>query len=351
MPAYLHGLATAVPPHVIEQDEALARAQRILEPVYPQFAAVSESFLRAGIDRRHSVVPLTWFDRPKGWQERNEAYLTGASALFVEAARKALASARLPARDVDCIVTVSSTGIATPSLEAMVHAEMGFRTDVKRVPVFGLGCAGGTSGLDLARSLAEAEHGSRILFVCIELCTLSFRSKTPQKSDVVATMLFGDGAAAAVLSSSPPDHATPVRLYGGYQHLWPNTLNVMGWDLDEDGLVVVFDRAIPPFISSQFREASLGALAHFNLTLHSGPRFVCHPGGAKVIPALEDALNIGDGALEAERKVLANYGNMSAPTVLFVLKEALKAGHEGPFVMAALGPGFTASFVHASRGT
>lgn len=340
----LHGIATALPPHLLPQTLVQERAQEILGPKYPQFERLLGTFVNSGVETRHSVVPLEWFSEQHGWSERNAAYLDGAKRLFVDAARSALEDAGWRADQVDTVVTVSSTGIATPALDAQTKDEMGFRGDVLRVPVFGLGCAGGVAGLSIARNLAAGCPESRVLLVVIETCTLSFRADRLQKADIIATVLFGDGAAAACVSSLPPQ-GRRVELGTGYQKTWSNTLGIMGWDVDNTGLGVIFDRSIPEFVSTHFLEATTEALDASSMVLDDVDRFVCHPGGAKVVDAIEHALSLGQGTLLAEREVLRRAGNMSAPTVLFVMKDVLAEGTGGRMVAAALGPGFTAAFM------
>ncbi len=344
MPIYLHGLSTALPQYCLHQSEVAERAAIIFGDKYPQFQRLSKTFETSGIDRRHSVVPIDWFSQGHGWKDRNDAYMSGASALFIQAANVALQEAGWAVAEVDCIVTVSSTGIATPTLEAQVFGEMGFREDVMRVPVFGLGCAGGVSGLSIASALARGDAGAKVLLVVIETCSLSFRADRLQKADIIAAVLFGDGAAAACVSAAKPKGAL-VALGRGYQKLWPDTLKIMGWDVDDTGLGVVFDRSIPDFVSEEFAQATHGALKAAGLDHGQIDRYVCHPGGAKVVAAIEDALVLGPGSLDAERQILRDAGNMSAPTVLFVMKAVLDAGTTGQMMACALGPGFTASYL------
>ncbi len=339
----LHGLATALPDHRLPQDLVQQAAQRLFGPKFPAFERLLNSFTQSGIETRYSVAPFDWFDAPHGWSERNAVYLDGARRMFVVAARGALAEAGWQADEVDIIVTVSSTGIATPTLEAQVAAEIGFRGDVMRVPVFGLGCAGGASGLGIATTLARGRPGDKVLLVVVEACTPSFRSDRLQKADIIATVLFGDGAAAACLSRD--DAPGRIAIGASHQHMWPDTLRIMGWDVDDSGLGVVFDRSIPDFATRHFAEAVDAALAAASLSRADIDRFVCHPGGAKVIAAIETALDLRPGSLDAERTVLRDYGNMSAPTLLFVLRRALDRGAAGRLLACALGPGFTASFV------
>jgi len=341
---FLHGVATALPAHDLPQDIVQARAQDLLGPKYPQFQRLLSTFVSAGIETRHSVVPIEWFESPHGWKERNDAYIAGATQLFIDAARAALTASDWRAEDVDCIVTVSSTGIATPTLEARAMEQMGFRQDVRRVPVFGLGCAGGVSGLSVAQSLAAARPEERVLLVVVETCTLSFRTDRLQKADIIATVLFGDGAAAACLSGLRSERQR-VSLGAGTQTTWPGTLGIMGWDVDDTGLGVVFDRSIPGFVIDHMGGAVDRALAATGLARGDIARFVCHPGGAKVVTAIESALHLEQGALQAEREVLRTAGNMSAPTVLFVLERVLNEGATGQMMASALGPGFSAAFL------
>jgi len=340
-PARLLGLGTAVPPYKLPQDLVKTVATRILGERYPDFERMAKSFENSGIDARYSVVPFEWFESPKDWPERTEAYLAGATALFIAAAEAALAEAGLLAQEIDTIVTVSSTGIATPTLEARAMRQMKFRDDVHRVPVFGLGCAGGVTGLSLAARLAAAAPGSKVLMVCVETCTLSFRADRLQKADIIATVLFGDGAAAACLST---DSDGAILGVGG-EHTWPDTLPIMGWEVDKDGFGVIFDRSIPEFVKQNFADAVEATLGRMGIEPASLARMICHPGGAKVVDAIEAALHLEQGILDHERDVLRDFGNMSAPTALFVLKRVLQSGQKGDMILAALGPGFTASML------
>jgi alkylresorcinol/alkylpyrone synthase len=316
---------------------------------YSEFERLSAVFGTAGIKTRRGVMPFEWYVRPQGWPERTTAYLEGAQALFVEAATRALAAAGVRPDAVDAVVTVSSTGIATPSLEARAHRAMGFRPDVSRTPVFGLGCAGGVSGLALAARLAEARPGSVVLFVTVELCTLAFRLDKLTKANIVATALFGDGAAACVLRAGEDDGV--ARVAGGGEHTWPETLDIMGWNVDPEGFDVVFARAIPPFAKTHLGPAVRGILARNGLGQADVGRFVCHPGGVKVIAALETTLGLEAGSLDHERAVLSEYGNMSAPTALFVLERVLAEDPPERMALAALGPGFTASSLVLERAS
>ncbi|TPW29290.1 type III polyketide synthase [Pararhizobium mangrovi] len=347
MTTSLLSVATAVPENAVTQKTIAEAAGQAFGGRYSEFGRLSRVFETAGIDQRHLARPVEWYLRPRDWAERNGAYVETARDLFVAAAERALARAGVAAAEIDTVVTISSTGLATPSLEAQVAGRMGFRSDIERVPVFGLGCAGGVSGLSIAARLAEARPGSTILMVAVELCSLAFRLDELTKANIVATALFADGAAACVLKS---DDMGALHVEAAGRHTWPDTLSIMGWRVDPEGLGVIFDRAIPPFVEEKLKPALEGILAAADLTLGDIDRLVCHPGGTKVLEALETALALPSGRLDHERAVLADYGNMSAPTVLFVLERLLAEG-EPParLLLTALGPGFTASGVTLKR--
>jgi alkylresorcinol/alkylpyrone synthase len=340
--AALVSLATAVPPHQFHQKQILEAARGILSYRYEQFETLASLFANTGIRHRYGVKPIEWYLEPRGWPERTNAFLDGAEALFVSVAQDAIARASLATSDIDTVVTVCSTGIATPTLEARLAGKMGFRADVSRVPVFGLGCAGGVSGLSVAARLAQSRPGTNVLLVVLELCTLAVRHDELTKANIVAASLFGDGAAALVLRAGD---GGSTRIEASGEKLWPDTLDIMGWSVDPEGFGVVFKRTIPDFVAAHLRPAVAEILARMRLSDGDIDRFICHPGGSKVIAALERALSLDQGALDFERDVIADYGNMSAPTVLFVLERALAQGLPRGSLLTALGPGFTASCV------
>jgi len=344
--AALVSLATSVPAHTFLQKDVLAAAWDIFGSRFPDYERFASIYTNTGIIKRHGVKPFDWYLTPRGWPERTEAFLEGAEALYIEVAGKALASAGIRAADVDTVVTVCSTGIATPSLDARVHRRMGFRSDVSRVPVFGLGCAGGASGLSIASRLAQARPGTNVLLVTIELCSLALRLDELTKANIIATSLFGDGAAAIVLRAGDGGE-TQIESTG--EHLWPDTLDVMGWSVDPLGFGVILRRTVPEFVSSELKPALEKILTRMRLSLADIGRFICHPGGAKVINAIESALALDQGTLDHERDVIADYGNMSAPTVLLILQRALAKGLPARSLLTALGPGFTASCVALRR--
>jgi len=345
--ARLTGLATAVPPHVLDQDAVRAEAAALFGAESARRLAV---FDNAGIQRRYASVPLSAMHAMLGWRARNEHYERAALDLLDEAARRTLADAGLTAAEVDAVVVVSTTGIVTPSLDARLLNRLPFASDVERLPIFGLGCAGGVLGLGRAAALARAAAPRRVLLLVVELCAHTFRAADASKSNLIAAALFGDGAAGAVISTHPDDAGPRIAAWG--EHTWPDSLDVMGWRVEDDGLGVVFDRAIPDLVRSGFVPVLDAFLARHHLTRNGLGGFACHPGGAKVVSALEEVFGLAEGGMTASRRILRDYGNMSAPTALFVLRELLDEGEPPePLLVSALGPGFTAAFalLHTER--
>lgn len=325
--------------------------QRRLSSVFRERAAEAERyrsvFDNAGIQTRYSSVPLDWFEHTHSWSDRNPLYLEKATDLLQEAAQGALAAANLRAADIDGIVCVSTSGIATPSLDALLMQRLDFRRETFRLPIFGLGCAGGVLGLARAARLAQAAPDEHILFLVVEPCALTFCRNDCSKSNIVATALFGDGAAAAVVSC----RGSGPRIGAAGEHTWPDTLDIMGWGVDDDGLRVIFSRDIPLLIRERFRPVLDDFLRRQALTIADIDQWLCHPGGAKVMDALEDAVEQPRGALQHARSVLRDYGNMSAATVMFVLARTLANGGVGRrSLLTALGPGFTAAFLILEDG-
>ncbi len=313
-----------------------ARATRLFASAGDEVKHLLPVFENAGIETRYSCVPIEWYDEDAGWKERNRIYLDNAVALLEQVTRACLDQAALPAEAIDAIVVVSTTGIATPSLDALLMERLGLRRDVQRLPIFGLGCAGGVLGLARAGALARAAPDSRVLFLVVELCALCFRKDDFSKSNIVATALFGDGAAGMILSS---DGEGP-RIGPAGEHTWPQSLDIMGWSVEENGLKALFSRDIPALVRGKLRSAAESFLARNGLSLDD-----IDPGGAKVLTALETAFGLADGTLVEGRRVLKDYGNMSAATVFFVLERVLRHRIRRRMLLSALGPGFTAGFL------
>ncbi|MES1199122.1 MAG: 3-oxoacyl-[acyl-carrier-protein] synthase III C-terminal domain-containing protein [Pseudomonadota bacterium] len=336
----LLALASATPPFAFDQTD-VARRAAVQFPRNSDIDRLLPVFNNAGIDTRYSCVPVEWYMEPHGWKDRTDLFLEHAQNLLEQVTHKLLKATGLGVDDIDAIVAASTTGVATPSLDALMIERLKLRRDVARLPIFGLGCAGGVLGLARAADMARARPGARVLFLVVELCALTFRKNDYSKSNIVATALFGDGAAGAIISTAGDG---PVLGASG-EHTWPHSLDVMGWDIEEDGLKARFAQNIPALVSSDFRAILDHFLKANDLDLKDIDQFACHPGGAKVLEALEEALTLENGALADSRDILREYGNMSAVTALFVLERMRAKGPLGHVLMTALGPGFSACFL------
>ncbi len=337
----LLSLATAQPTGRLNQAVAAEVAQRIFESNDSEISRLLPVFANAGIESRAVAAPLEWLARPHGWRERQERFMTQARILAQQALRSCLDQAGLGPEEITGLVVACSTGSATPSLESYLIEDLGFRADLERLPIFGLGCAGGVLGLSRTAALARSRPGCRYLFLSLELCSLTFRPGDQSNSNIVATALFGDGAAAALLST---EQSTGARLTQGGEHTWPGSSDIMGWDVCDDGLGVRFSKNIPRLVLQKMRAASDHFLAGQGLQQTDLQGIIPHPGGEKVLNALAKVYDGESNGIKAARQVLRQHGNMSGPTVLFVLEQLLQTGLSGRHLMTALGPGFTAAF-------
>jgi alkylresorcinol/alkylpyrone synthase len=333
--------AKAIPTYNVEQSLAAEFARTHFGPNFGDIERLIGVFTTSRIQNRQFCVPPEWFYSPKSFQEKNDKYLEWATKLGEEAARKCLVDVNVQPTEVDNIIFVSTTGLATPSIDARLINLLKTRSDIKRTPIWGLGCVGGACGLAMAHDYIKAYPKAKVLLVAVELCGLTFQHNDLGKSNLVAMALFADGAAAVLLGndgSGPEIIATRTTT-------WPDSLNVMGWNVLNEGLQVVFARAIPGIVKKQAKGDIETFLAMNNLTLNDIEYFLFHPGGARVVDAYKEALGLNSDSLNITEGVLRDHGNMSAVTILYVLDEFLKSGPKkaGAYgLMTALGPGFSA---------
>ena len=328
----LLSIGTALPLHKVSQDDVMAVLERARGQTLPP--RMEQILRNSGIEQRYLAMPTDYYLGPRGWAERSKIYAQISAKLFRQAVENALTIAGKAAADIGQIVFVSTTGTMTPSLPSQMLGEMGFASDVRTLPVFGYGCAGGVIGLSLAADLYRAAPDRDVLLVCLELCSMAYDHVQMEKKDLVAVALFADGCAAAVIGSGQG-----VSLSAFAQQIWPDSVDMMGWDVGDTGFDLVLARDIPAFVTRDFAPFADGFLTAQGLAKADLAEPACHPGGGRVVDALSEYF--GDD-LSATRQVLRDYGNMSSPTVLFVLKALVEAGPlKGPTLLTALGPGFT----------
>ena len=354
--ARILGVGTAVPEHVVSQAQAREFAGRMFARHHPDIERLLPVFDHAGVEQRHFCVPTDWFDEAHSFGDRNDLYVRHALVLSIVAARRALDDSGLTAADIGTVLFVSTTGMATPSLDARLALALGCPTDVRRDATFGHGCAGGVGGLARAGAHARANPDRAVLLVATELCGLTFQGDDWSKANFVSTSLFADGAAAVVVSSDPGEGGTGggPAIIADSCVLWPDTENVMGFEFTDRGLEVVLSRSVPQLVRSHFAASVETVCERAGIAVADIDRYLLHPGGAKVLDAYLDVLPVDEAQLRWSREVLRTHGNMSAPTALFVMRAAMDAaacgaGH-GPVagdlaLVSAMGPGFAAEHV------
>jgi alkylresorcinol/alkylpyrone synthase len=343
----ISAVGTAVPRYCVGQETAQKFSRTMFGDVFPDIDRLLGVFGNALIEERHFAAPPEWFESEHTFTEKNQLYIDSALEVGKAAILECLESADLGPADVDHFIFVSTTGVATPSIDARLINMLQMRNNIKRTPVWGLGCAGGAAGLSRAFEYTRAFPRERALVLALEMCALTFQRRDVSKSNLVATSLFADGAAAVLVTG---DHvrAEGPRILGSRSTLWYDSLDVMGWEINDRGLKVMFSKDIPSIVRKCVLPNLLEFLREHDLQLTDLRHIVAHPGGAKVIEAYEQTLELGNGQLAPARDVLRRFGNMSSPTVLFVLKEFLRtqkirASEYG--LVTALGPGFSSEMV------
>ncbi len=346
-PPRLVALATAAPATVVEQENVRDAVAALFGGATASNRRLLDVFAHTGIARRHVSAPLEWYASAHTFGDANDRYIATADDLAATVARDVLAAAGLAPADVDHIVFVSSTGIVTPSIDARLAHRLGCDAHVRRTPLWGLGCAGGVVGLARAADFARADPRARVLMIALELCSLTFQPGDADRRTWIAASLFGDGAAAALVCGAdaaiPRSPSTTLEVLAASSTLFPDSLDVMGWTVDGDGLHVVFSQDIPAIVRHRVRGAVDAFLREQSVDLTQIAHIVTHPGGPKVLDAYAEVLERPIEAFAHAIAVLQEYGNMSSPTCLFVLERFLRSGEmQGgdTALLGALGPGF-----------
>ena len=341
---FIESVATALPGHVITQDDARAEYERLFagNPAVLRLLRVFDS----GVKTRHLAFPREYYLAKRSFDERNADYVEQGTALAERAARACLEKAGVAPDSVDHLFFVTTTGLATPSIDALLAPRLGLRTDARRWPLFGLGCAGGAGALIRAAETLRGRPEQRALVVSVELCGQVFLPDATNPTDVIGTALFGDGAAAVllggdgVLGPGPRIEATRTELFDGTRH-------IMGWDFTSDGMRLVLSKDVVDLVKHRLRPVVECALRSAGLDLAGVDRFLFHPGGRRIIDTYRDTFGCSEDDLAFTRGSLARVGNLSSASVLFILGDVLEAGpapgEKG--LLVALGPGFAAEML------
>jgi alkylresorcinol/alkylpyrone synthase len=337
-------VACVVPRHNVSQQTIADTARRF----FPHLEGSSGLFANTGIESRYVCEPPEWYLVSRGWEERTACFQRHALQLLEEATRRAAEAAGIRIEEIAAIVTNTITGLAVPSLEARLLDRLPFSRHVERLPIFGLGCGGGVGGMARAARLAETMPGAYVLFLTVDLCSLCARGDDPSLANFVSIALFGDGAGAVLLRNAGGGGA-PRRPRGRIvsigEHCWPDTLQIMGWDVRENGFGVVLSPELPSLLRRELKPAIEAFLAREGLEFGDIARVLLHPGGRRVLDTAQQVLGLSRDDLVHSWEILRQYGNMSSATALFVLERALASGSHGRHLLAAFGPGFSAYFV------
>jgi alkylresorcinol/alkylpyrone synthase len=304
----------------------------------------------AGVRTRHLALPIERYAGLGDFGQSNDAWMATGLRLGEEALTAALEEAGLEPADVDLLVCASITGVAAPSLDARLAGRMGLRPDVKRLPVFGLGCVAGAAGLARVHDYLRGHPDDTAVLLTVELCSLTLQQRDDSRANLVAGALFGDGAAALVArgsASAGPDTAGP-SVVATRSRLYPDTERLLGWDIGAGGFRVVIDAGVPGIVRDHFGAHVRAFLAEHGLTADDIGTWVCHPGGPRVLSAVTDALGLPDDALDSARRSLAAVGNMSSVSVLHILQSTWETSRPEPGtwgLLLAMGPGFCSELV------
>lgn len=303
----------------------------------------------AKVRSRHMTLPLERYGELDGFGAANDVFISAATDLGATAVQDALRLAGLSAADVDLLIFTSVTGIATPSIDARLVGRLGLRPDVKRLPLFGLGCAGGAAGLARMHDYLLGRPGHVAVLLSVELCSLTFQRDDASMANLVATALFGDGAAAVVACGADRQAETSgPTIVDTRSHLYPDTGRVMGWDIKDSGFQVVLDPRVPDVVRRHLAADVAGVLGDHGIKREDVTAWVCHPGGPKVLEAVTESLDLPAEALDVTWRHLAGVGNMSSASVLHVLRDTLAERRPPPGtpgVLLAMGPGFACELV------
>ncbi|MCZ2260742.1 type III polyketide synthase [Sporosarcina sp. G11-34] len=349
MPKIL-SVSTFKPPHEIKQQQAVELTRALFSEKFTDIERLLKVFDNGDIQKRNICMPLEWFEKEHDFKERNDLYIDHAVSYGVQAVQSCLEgdnmlSMPIKPSEVDAIFFISSSGISTPSIEARIMNLIPFRDDTKRVPIWGLGCAGGAAGISRAYEYCLAYPKANVLVLSVELCSLTFQKDDYSKSNLIGASLFSDGVACALVAgreSTVKVNKPMPKVIATTSKLMPNSEGVMGWDVQNSGLHVIFSKSIPSIITKWLGPFVHEFLSTNGLNKEDIAHFVAHPGGKKVLEAYEKALGFESVKTDVSRNILRENGNMSSPTILYVLQRFMESEPEvGDYgLMAALGPGF-----------
>ncbi|HYL34840.1 MAG TPA: 3-oxoacyl-[acyl-carrier-protein] synthase III C-terminal domain-containing protein [Bryobacteraceae bacterium] len=341
------GVASAFPPHQYDQRTLLRALQRHWGPKVDNPVFVERLQARVGVDTRHLALPIEEYYGLKSWGRANNHFIEVAQEIGQKALCCALSRAGLATSDLGALFFVSVTGIASPSIDARLVNRMGLPVNIKRVPIFGLGCVAGAAGVARAADYVRAYPKQVAAVLAVELCSLTLQQDDVSIANVISSGLFGDGAAAVLVAGAEREAKGP-EILATRSVFYPNSEHVMGWDISEKGFRIVLSREVPEVIHDHLAADVDAFLEDNGLTRADIGAWVLHTGGPRVLEATAAALDLPEEALAVSWDCLRRMGNLSSASVLVVLEEFLTKKHPAPGtygILAAMGPGFCSEFV------
>jgi alkylresorcinol/alkylpyrone synthase len=336
------GAGSAFPAHVYEQHEITNALKKQWEGRLPRTEVLDRLHYRCGVEKRHLVLPLEAYEAVRSFGHANDLWVEAAQTLGRDAICRAITPAGLMPVDINALYFVSVTGVASPSIDARLVNRMNLSPNVKRNPLFGLGCVAGAAGLARAADYVRAFPDQVAVVLSVELCSLTWQRDDLSMANLISAGLFGDGAAAVVVAGRDAGLEGP-EIVATRSVLYPNTQDVMGWNISEDGFKIVLSPDVPAVIKENLAGDVDAFLKEFDLNRSDIASWIIHTGGPKVLEAVADSLALSDSDLELSWESLREVGNLSSASVLVVLEQVLKRkrGEPGTYsVLAAMGPGF-----------
>jgi alkylresorcinol/alkylpyrone synthase len=344
-------VGTALGPHPYPQPAITGMFSELIAPPPDRLALLERLHAAAGVRTRHLALPIDRYRTLGGLATTNDVFLDIGVDMAEQAMRDALGRCGLLASDIDLVMSVTVTGLAAPSLEARLMPRMGLRSDLKRIPVFGLGCVAGAAGIARVHDYLAGHPDDIAVLLSVELCSLTLQSDDDSTPNLLATALFGDGAAAVVMAGrnrAAELGVTGPEVVGSRSRLYPETERALGWDIVDTGFRVLLAASVASIVETNLGPDVKDFLADHELELDDVRRWVAHPGGPKVITAIANALDLHDGELAVTWDSLSRVGNLSSSSVLHILADTMRAVPPGtgePALLMAMGPGFSAELV------
>jgi alkylresorcinol/alkylpyrone synthase len=335
-------------PYKVDQEKVKQCAKDLFSPSFPQVERMLSAFDNTEIKTRNFCKPLDYYLTPHTFEEQNAEYIKLSLEYSVKAIEECILSAQINKEEITDIIFISTTGLSTPSLDALIINKMRLDQNINRMSVFGLGCGGGVSGFSKASILAKANPDAVVLLVAVELCSLTFLRNDFSKSNFIGSSLFADGVCALIITGDDHKNKTKneIKFIATQSKLYYDSLDVMGWEFLDTGFKVLFSQDIPTIIAKNINTDVTSFLEKQQLKISDIKNFIFHPGGKKILTAYEETLSVEGDFLKNTREVMNDNGNMSSPTVLYVLEKFCSKGFEDGYgLMVSMGPGFSSEMV------